>query len=124
VAPLFPATGGARWRALRQQALADGIMDAAVGRRGEMGKPQETARTASMERQRSAVARGVAALEADPPSVRPLTIGVIAVACALGYLNFRFGHEPWRDGNPRLAVWLAPLAEQPWFARTVPKDPA
>jgi len=123
-APLFPAAGGARWRALRLQALADGIMDAAVGRRGEMGKPQDAGRTVWMERQKAAVERSVAALEADPPPARPLTIGVIAVACALGYLDFRFGHEPWRDGRPRLTAWLAPLTEQPWFTRTVPKDPA
>ena len=63
--PLFPRTGGARWRALKLQALADGIMDAAVSRRGELLRPKEAAREAFMARQKAAVDRGVAALEAD-----------------------------------------------------------
>jgi glutathione S-transferase len=37
--PLFPPPGRARWTALRQQALADGIIDACVPRRREMGFP-------------------------------------------------------------------------------------
>ena len=55
--PLFPAPGPARWAALRQQALGDGIMDAAVPRRREMGLPPDEGRTAFIERQRDAVAR-------------------------------------------------------------------
>ena len=50
--PLFPATGRARWRALKQQAMGDGIMDAAVLRRGEVLRPREDARDDNMARQR------------------------------------------------------------------------
>jgi glutathione S-transferase len=47
-------------------------------------------------------------------------IGTISVACALGYLDLRFAHEPWRPAHPRLAAWFAAFAETPGIARTVP----
>lgn len=117
---LFPASGPARLRALVFQALADGIMDAAVLRRGEMGKAEEAGRLALMARQRDAVARGLDRLEEDPPGAA-LDIGGIAVACALGYLDFRYGAEPWRPAHPALAAWFADYAEHPALARTAPE---
>ena len=121
--PLFPAAGASRWRALKLQALGDGIMDAAVPRRQEQARPKEDARDRVMARHQAAVARALAALEADLPG-RSVDIGALAVACALGYLDFRFAHEPWRDAHPKLAAWFAGMAETPAIAGTVPKDPA
>ena len=115
---LFPA-GAARWRALKLQAIGDGIMDAAVARRGEMARPPEPARTAMMQRNAAAVARALDTLEAEPPPDH-LDIGTIAVACALGYLDFRFAPEPWRDTHPRLAAWYATMAARPELTRTAP----
>jgi glutathione S-transferase len=68
------------------------------------------------------VDRTLDALEADPPH-RHIDIGSITVACALGYLDFRFGAQPWRDDRPKLAAWYAAFAQNPGIARTVPKDP-
>lgn len=116
---LFPEPGAMRWRALKLQAIGDGIMDAAVGRRGEQTKPQEAARDLAMERQQSAVARALAALETEPP-LRTLDIGSITVACALGYLDFRFAAEPWRPGHPKLAAWFETIANDPAITRTAP----
>ncbi len=115
---LYP-TGAARWRALKQQALGDGIMDAAVGRRGEQARPSEPARDMVMERQRLAVSRAVDALEADVPADH-LDIGTISVACALGYLDFRFAAEAWRQGHPQLTAWYAKMIERPEIAQTAP----
>jgi len=120
-APLFPSQGAARWRALKLQALGDGILDAAVGRRGEQGKPREAARDAWMARQKAVVERAIALLESDPPH-RTLDIGSIAVACALGYLEFRFADEPWREKQPKLAAWYAEFSRNPGIAQTAPKD--
>jgi glutathione S-transferase len=117
--PLFPAHGAARWRALKLQAVADGILDAAVGRRGEMAKPREDARDTWMARQKGIVARAVSQLEQDPPH-KHVDIGSIAVACALGYLDFRYADEPWRPGSPRLAAWYADFAQDPAIATTAP----
>lgn len=119
VIPLFPPHGAARWRALRFQAMGDGILDAAVLRRMEGARPREAARDGVVERQGAAVSRALDALEADPPA-NHLDIGAIAVACALGYLDFRFAHEPWRDGRPKLAHWFEAIAARPELARTGP----
>ena len=121
--PMFPRSGGSRWRALKFQAMADGILDAAVARRGEQAKPKEAARDAYMQRQRAAVVRTLAELERDVPH-RIADIGSISVACALGYLDFRFAAEPWREASPQLAAWFAAFHEQPALTRTVPKDAA
>jgi glutathione S-transferase len=118
--PLFPRGGGARWLALKHQAIGDGMMDAAVARRGESLRPQEAARDAFMARQKAAVDRSLALLEADVPH-RTVDIGTIALGCALGYLDFRFAAEPWRPAAPKLAAWFAAFGENPGLARTLPK---
>ena len=120
VTVMFPPHGGARWRALKQQAMADGIMDSAIFRRLEGAKPQEAARTTGMDRQFAAITRTLAELERDPPH-KAVDIGSISVACALGYLDFRFAAEPWRPDCPRLAAWFAAFSENPGLARTAPQ---
>ncbi|MCB8879622.1 glutathione S-transferase N-terminal domain-containing protein [Acidisoma cellulosilytica] len=119
--PLFPDHGGVRWTALRQQALADGMMDAAVLGRMESVRPQEETRAKVIERQKAAVTRGLALLEETPPEAGHPTIGTISVACMLGYLDFRFAADDWRAGHPRLARWLESfVAATPAFAETAP----
>jgi glutathione S-transferase len=118
---LFPAPGPARWAALRQQALADGILDASVPRRREIGLPQDEGRAGYIARQAAAVARAVAALEAEAAGFGELrTVGEIAVACALGYLDFRYAGQPWRPGHPRLEAWYGRVSPLPPLARTAP----
>ncbi len=118
VFPMFPEHGQ-RIRALRFQALGDGVCDAAVLRRGEQARPSEPARDAVIAVQKTKVARSLAALEADLPGSH-LDVGVIAVGCALGYLDFRFAAEPWRDAHPKLAAWFTDTMQHPCMARTVP----
>ena len=49
-------------------------------------------------------------------------IGHIGLACALGYLDFRFAGD-WRDGHPNLVNWLEAFAAKvPAFAATTPHD--
>ena len=117
--PLMPASGPARLPVAIMQALADGMMDAAVARRMQVALPQDEGRQAFDARQKAAVTRGLDRLEAAPPAGLE-DVGAIAVACALGYLDFRFAHEPWREGWPGLAAWLASVADRPALARSVP----
>jgi glutathione S-transferase len=117
--PLFPAHGAPRWRALKFQSLGDGILDAAVPCRGEQGKPKEDARDAHINRYKAAISRTVDVLEADPPH-RHVDIGSITVACALGYLDFRFASDPWRAGHPKLTVWHKAFSQNKALAETVP----
>ena len=53
--PMFPTHGAARWRALKLQAMGDGILDASVPRRAELQKPQDEGRVAWIARQKAAV---------------------------------------------------------------------
>jgi glutathione S-transferase len=119
--PMFPEHGALRWRALKFQAMGDGILDASVPRRGEMMKPQDEGRAAWIARQKAAVDRTLAALEVDPPH-RLVDIGSLTIACALGYLDFRFAAQPWRPAHPKLGAWYEAFAENPGIAQTVPKE--
>ncbi|HUG62893.1 MAG TPA: glutathione S-transferase family protein [Methylomirabilota bacterium] len=117
---ILPTEPQTRIAALRLQALADGVMDAALLRRYEsLRQPAE--RSADWDaNQAGKVERGLAALEAAPPTPGPITIGEIAVACALGYLDFRFDGT-WRAAHPALVAWLAAFeAAVPSFGATTP----
>ncbi len=119
--PLFPQSGPDRWMALKFQALADGILDAAVRRLLEERLPQDEARSAFSARQKAAIKRALNLLDRDADALQGAwTIGSLAVACSLGYLDFRYGHEPWRGDRPRLAAWYAGVRDAPPLSRTVP----
>jgi len=118
---LFPPAGPARWTAIRQQALGDGIMDASQPRRRELGLPQDEGRVTWIEQQKGKVATSLDVLEAEAHTLGDLkTIGEITIACALGYLDFRFAHEPWRPGHPKLEAWYARVVTLPPMAGTMP----
>jgi len=118
-AKLFPAPGPARWKALAVAALADGILDAAVPRRGASMLPQDEGRQAADARFKAAMTRAVDALEGMDLS-GALDIGKVGVVCALGYLDFRFAHEPWRPGHPKLEAFYEAQMKNPIFAETKP----
>jgi glutathione S-transferase len=121
---LFPAAGPERWTALRRQALADGIMDAGVSARLESTRPAGTKSDDWIARQRAAIFRSLDALEAEAAGLGSgITIGHVAIACALGYLDFRFAADDWRKGRPALAKWFEGFAKRPSMASTVPQDP-
>jgi glutathione S-transferase len=118
---LFPPAGPARWTALRQAALGDGIMDASQPRRREIALPQDEGRTQYIATQRGKVERSVAALEAEADKLGALTtFGEITIGCALGYLDFRFASEPWRPDHPKLTAWYARVVALPPLADTMP----
>ena len=118
---LFPPAGPARWLAITLQAIGDGIMDASQPRRREIALPQDEGRTTWIALQAGKVVRALDTLEGMADRLGNLaTIGDITVACALGYLDFRFPHEPWRPGHPKLEAWYAKVAALPPMARTMP----
>lgn len=118
---LFPAAGPARWKAICQQALGDGILDATQPRRREISLPQDEGRKGYIETQQAKVKNALAVLEKDAASLGDLkTIGEITIACALGYLDFRYANEPWRPGHPKLDAWYAKVVKLPPLAETMP----
>lgn len=120
-AALLPDPGPARWTALRLQAIADGICDAAILRRLEANRPEGEKSANWVERQRKAVARSLDLLEAEATTLSTTpTVGTLAVLAALGYLDFRFGPEPWREGRPALTGWFATASDRDSVRRTAP----
>ena len=118
---LFPAAGPARWKALTQMALGDGILDATQPRRRELTLPQDEGRKSYIELQQGKVKRAVDLLEKEAGTLGDLaTIGEITIGCALGYLDFRYANEPWREGHPQLAAWYERVVKLPPLAQTMP----
>ena len=121
---LFPAAGGARWTALRLQALGDGLLDAGLLCMLEGRRPADERSAGFVAIQKGKIAAAVAALEAEASGFgNALTIGTITVGCALGYLDFRFADEDWRAEHPTLAAWNAKFAARPSMVASVPQDP-
>jgi glutathione S-transferase len=121
---ILPRDTKARFEALRLQALCDGILDASLlivyeGRY----RPADKSVQSWIDRQADKVARGLAVLEAEPPKLdlkaEPLpNVGLITLACALGYRDLRFAGT-WRKDYPKLVAWLDAFAAQvPAFGET------
>ncbi len=123
---LFPAEGGSRWRALRWQALGDGILDAAVGVRYEVLRPEGERSQAWLAKQRAKITRSLAALgeETEALSSAPMTIGQIAIGCALAYLDFRGAVGEWRTSYAPIAAWHDSFSQRSSMKATVFADPS
>ncbi|RAU23348.1 glutathione S-transferase [Paramagnetospirillum kuznetsovii] len=121
---LVPPSGGARWAQLKLQALADGILDAALAKRIETAmRPEDKRWTGWVERQGNAIARGLDVLEEDCAAWgADFMIGQITVVAALSYLDFRFPTEDWRSARPKLAAWAEAIAKRRSVAETEPKE--
>ena len=123
---LFPASGKARWIALRQQALGDGILDAAILGRYEVQRPKEFQWQDWIDAQLRKVRGALAALEIEAQGGElggALTIGQITIGCALGYLNFRYASEDWPSKHRHLASWYEDLSKRKSIQLTMPRDP-
>jgi glutathione S-transferase len=125
---LFPAAGQARWVALRQQALGDGILEAAILGRYESVRPEQFLWQDWIDAQLRKVRGALAALESEAEggtlgavaNDRP-TIGQVAIGCALGYLDFRYQNEGWHTRWRHLAHWYSGFAERQSMQLTVPR---
>ena len=106
------------WKALALQALADGLMDAAVALRYE-STGEDKKNPDHMRRYRATIDAGLGALERVKFAATP-TIGEVATACALGYLDFRYADIAWRDTHPKLAAWFEKFAQYPSMQATQP----
>jgi len=119
---LLPPAGPGRWRSLRIQALADGIMDAAVSIVLERRRPAELQSHEAIDRATQAIRRGVAVLAEDlgPDLTAPFDLAQIATAVAIGYLHFRLPDLELGLGNPRISEWWSLIRERPSLAATAP----
>jgi glutathione S-transferase len=119
---LYPK-GAALWDTLVLEAMADGILDAAVLMVYENRLRPEEARFAPwVEGQWAKIARALDAAEARWTAhlAGPVDMGQMALACALAYLDFRHAARDWRAGRPLLAMWESGFAARPSMMMTLP----
>ncbi len=118
---LFPAPGPARWTALRRQALADGLLDAALLARYEtLARPEALRWPLWREKQMEKAGDALTAMSADLPAPECADIGAIAFGCALGWLDFRYPALDWRTGREGLSEWFAGFETRPSMQATRP----
>ncbi|WP_116132766.1 glutathione S-transferase [Tropicimonas sp. IMCC34043] len=121
-AGLYPAARV--WEVLTLEALADGIMEAAVLMVYESRlRPADLVYDTWVESQWAKITRALDALEGRWIShlAGPLDMSQIAVGCALGYLDFRVDDRNWREGRKDLAAWDAGFAARPSMQATRPE---
>ena len=110
---------------LTLEALADGIMESAVSITYESKLRPKNEQSASwMDAQWSKVHHAVKALNDRKFQAMDgeLNMGQIAVACSLGYLDFRHDGRQWRHGNSNLASWYEGMMKLPALIKTIPTD--
>lgn len=120
---LIPAGGIDRLRCLRDQALGDGIMNAALLVRFERALRTEEMRNRGWESgQLGKIDTGLAFLETQAKGMTGrVDLATISYVCALGYIDFRLPDIDWGSKYPVLAAWYAGWADRPSFAATTPK---
>jgi len=120
-AKLLPPSGKARWADMRLQTIGDGIAEAAVSLSFERARPEEQRSPVWTGRWQRAIARSLDVLEAEADALNgDLTLGRIAIVCALSYVDFRHDALNWRGGHPKLADWYKNISGRPAFVETAP----
>lgn len=128
VGKLIPASGRERAEVKTWEALADGLLDAAIAARLEAtwtGRTDAQRCSAWIDRQMDKIHASLTAMErglGDKPycSGVHLSLSDVAVGCALGYLDFRFASLDWRSAHPQLARLYEKLAQRQSFIDTCP----
>lgn len=127
VGKLIPANGRERAEVKCWEALADGVVDAAVLIRLERTQRPQTQQSPEwIARQMGKVDAGLKAMSVglkETPfcSGTHYTLADVAVGCALGWLSFRFPEIDWREPYPNLAKLFDKLSERQSFKDTLPQ---
>jgi len=125
VGRLIPEDARPRMLVKRWEALADGLMDAAVAMVMEGRRPQAQRSTAFVERQRAKVDRALAQCAHDLGDRAhccgdAFTLADAALGSALFYLDLRFPDLPWRADYPNLQRLAERLEKRKSFEESVP----
>ncbi len=117
---LLPSAGDARWRILTLQALGQGLADGAVQTRYEVGLRPEHLRWPELVTRQMQRFEDVFDALAGPwrKDLDQVTLGSIAAAVVLSYIDFRYPDVDWRTGRADLAAWHAKFSERPSMVAT------
>jgi glutathione S-transferase len=118
---LLPPIGKSYWVDMRLQTIGDGISEAAVSLTFEKARADGERSLVWMDRWRRAIVRSLDIMEAEASALKDnLSLGHIAVVCALDYLDFRHKDINWRDGRPALTAFHKKTSGRPAFNETLP----
>ena len=118
---LIPETAAQRWAVTTLEALGDGLGEAVVAGSTEDSKPDDKRTQAIVDRQMGKITSALGALnkKAGDFNDRPM-MGEIAVACALGFMEFRNVVPGWRETYPNLGDWYTAILKRRSFVLTTP----
>jgi glutathione S-transferase len=125
--PAFiPASGIERIRVRRDEALGDGVTDAGITIFLERKRDAPRQDAAWIARQKGKVEAGIAVIArelGEKPFLRGSnpTLGDIACACGLLWLEFRLPEFAWRAQHANLKAWAERLESRPSFSATGPQ---
>lgn len=126
VGKLMPASGRERAEVKCWEALADGLLDAAILVRLEKKRPVRQQSPEWIKRQWGKVDAALKSMSVGLGD-RPFCVGGhysladVAVGCALGWLDFRFPETHWKDSHPELLRLFEKLSERQSFKDTFPQ---
>ncbi len=125
IARLIPDDNRERVAVRRWEALADGILDAAVLIRQEARRPKKEQSTAWVTKQSARVARGLGVVAGEIGDRQwchgdRYSLADIAVGSMLGWIELRFPDNDWRKRHANVARYFDRLSERPSFVETVP----
>lgn len=127
VGKLIATAGRERAEVKCWEALADGLLDAAIlvrlenTQRGESQRSDTWLRRQNFKIEQALGAMSAAFAENSFCTGTYYTLADVAVGCALGYLDFRFPENRWRTAHPNLARLAQKLFERPSFRETMPR---
>jgi glutathione S-transferase len=120
---MIPAIGMERFQVLRQQAIADGIMDVAILSVYEYRRADAEKSMTWLTRWETTINASLDSLETEILNCATnINIGQITVGCALGYLDFRLPALNWRNERVNLTRWYDKFATRESMKQTFPAD--
>jgi len=115
---LIPPEGEARWRALRVQAVAQGLADAGIAVRWEtVRRPEELRYPPLRDGYTQKLIASYDWVERELDIASPIHVGHIALATTLSWLEFR-ELPTFREKRPRLVAWFDEFEARPSMRAT------
>jgi glutathione S-transferase len=119
---LIPDYGPTRWKVKSDHSLLQGMLDSMLLCRYEKAVRPEASRWPGWHDDHwNRAWKGMARFEARDDVLKgPFTIAQIALACVLGYADFRFADCGWRKAYPKLDAFHQKMLERPSIKISLP----
>jgi glutathione S-transferase len=103
---IVPQRSPAAWTVLRDQAMGDGLCEAAIAIYRETLRPEAQQSSQVIARQREALEATLDLLEGTiERRAGRVDIGTIAIGCGIGHIELRLKQVEWRTSRPALSAW-------------------